>query len=158
MRLARGEHIPAFGHKLYPDGDPRAAALLPRLPTRSQGQRLIDAMRTMTGIAPNIDFALLMVEKRLGLPDGAAFAMFAVGRTVGWIAHALEQWRDDELRWPRAVYPEDGGDGWLLGLWLVWGPWFGFACARADEWGQGRMGARLTNGGTRVTNGGEAGV
>jgi citrate synthase len=108
IRLARGERIPAFGHKLYPNGDPRAAALLPRLPARSQGQRLIDAMQIMTGIAPNIDFALLMLEQRLRLPTGAAFALFAVGRTVGWIAHALEQWRDGTLIRPRAVYPGDG--------------------------------------------------
>jgi citrate synthase len=67
-------------------------------------------MQSMTGIAPNIDFALLMVEKRLRLPTGAAFAMFAVGRTVGWIAHALEQWRDGTLIRPRAVYPEEAGE------------------------------------------------
>lgn len=123
VRLARGEQIPAFGHKLYPNGDPRAAALLPRLPARSQGQRLIDAMQAMTGVAPNIDFALLMVEKRLGLPDGAAFAIFAVGRTVGWIAHALEQWRDGTLIRPRAVYPEGGtGVGRLGAVGLASGP------------------------------------
>jgi citrate synthase len=105
IRLARGERIPAFGQPLYPDGDPRAAALLSGLAAHSHAQRLIDAMQAMTGLAPNIDFALLMVEKRLRLPTGAAFAMFAVGRTVGWIAHALEQWRDGTLIRPRAVYP-----------------------------------------------------
>ena len=105
IRLARGERIPGFGHPLYPGGDPRAMALLPRQTQRSHGQRLIDAMQAATGIAPNIDFALLMLEKRLRLPADAAFAMFAVGRTVGWIAHALEQWRDGTLIRPRAVYP-----------------------------------------------------
>ena len=111
IRLARGERIPAFGHPLYPDGDPRAAALLPPLSARSHAQRLIDAMQSMTGLAPNIDFALLMVEKRLRLPTGAAFAMFAVGRTVGWIAHALEQWRDGNLIRPRAMYPAEATGG-----------------------------------------------
>jgi citrate synthase len=106
-RLARGERIPGFGHKLYPDGDPRAAALLSRLPQGSHGQRLIEAMRATMGIAPNIDFALLVLEKRLRLPSGAAFALFAVGRTVGWIAHALEQWRDGTLIRPRALYPQE---------------------------------------------------
>ena len=106
IRLARGERIPAFGHPLYPDGDPRAAALLSRLgPPSAWPARLIEAMQAMTGIAPNIDFALLVLEQRLRLPTGAAFAMFAVGRTVGWIAHALEQWRDGTLIRPRAVYP-----------------------------------------------------
>jgi citrate synthase len=106
IRLARGEHIPAFGHPLYPDGDPRAAAMLCHLTLHPRAQRIIDTMQAMTGIAPNIDFALLMLEKRLRLPIGAAFAIFAVGRTVGWIAHALEQWRDGTLIRPRAVYPQ----------------------------------------------------
>ncbi len=106
IRLARGERIPAFGHPLYPDGDPRALALLACIQPAPRVQQLIEAMQTMTGIQPNIDFALLMVEQRLRLPTGAAFAIFAVGRTVGWIAHALEQWRDGTLIRPRAVYPE----------------------------------------------------
>jgi citrate synthase len=104
VRLARGERIPAFGQPLYPDGDPRAAALLSHIAPAPQAQRLIEAMQAMTGIAPNIDFALFVVEDRLRLPTGAAFAIFAVGRTVGWIAHALEQWRDGTLIRPRAVY------------------------------------------------------
>jgi citrate synthase len=105
IRLARGERIPAFGHPLYPDGDPRAAALLQSLPPGPRARRLVAAMAATTGIAPNIDFALLVLEQRLRLPAGAAFAVFAVGRTVGWIAHALEQWRDGTLIRPRAVYP-----------------------------------------------------
>jgi citrate synthase len=79
--------------------------LLSRLTPRSHGQHVIETMQAMTGVAPNIDFALLVLEKRLRLPAGAAFALFAVGRTVGWIAHALEQWRDGTLIRPRAVYP-----------------------------------------------------
>jgi citrate synthase len=105
IRLARGERIPAFGQPLYPDGDPRAAALLSRLELPGTPERLMAAMQAMTGIRPNIDFALVMVEQQLRLPTGAAFALFAVGRTVGWIAHALEQWRTGTLIRPRAVYP-----------------------------------------------------
>ena len=104
-RLARGERIPAFGHPLYPDGDPRAAALLSRMQPPTGARHLIEAMQAMTGIAPNIDCALLVLEQRLRLPTGAAFAIFAAGRTVGWIAHALEQWRDGTLIRPRAMYP-----------------------------------------------------
>ena len=87
---------------MYPGGDP-AAALLSRMHRR--GPASIEAMQAMTGIAPNIDCALLVLEQRLRLPSGAAFAIFAAGRTVGWIAHALEQWRDGTLIRPRAVYP-----------------------------------------------------
>jgi citrate synthase len=111
IRLARSERIPAFGQPLYPDGDPRATALLSRMQPPPRVRRLIEAMQVMTGIAPNIDCALLVVEQRLRLPTGAAFAIFAAGRTVGWIAHALEQWRDGTLIRPRAVYPGAGTDG-----------------------------------------------
>jgi citrate synthase len=109
-RLARGERIPAFGHPLYPDGDPRAAALLARMQPPPRARRLIEAMQAMVGIAPNIDCALLVLEQRLRLPSGAAFAIFAAGRTVGWIAHALEQWRDGTLIRPRAMYPAATAD------------------------------------------------
>jgi citrate synthase len=47
---------------------------------------------------------LVATRRSLGLPRGAAFALFAVGRTVGWIAHALEQRRQGRLIRPRAVY------------------------------------------------------
>ena len=110
-RLARGERIPAFGHPLYPDGDPRASTLLQHMSLLPRTRRVVEAMLALTGIAPNIDFALLALEQRYRLPAGAAFATFAIGRTVGWIAHALEQWRDGTLIRPRAVYPADGRGG-----------------------------------------------
>ena len=97
--------------RCIPDGDPRAAALLSRMQPPPGARRLIEAMQAMTGIAPNIDCALLVLEQRLRLPTGAAFAIFAAGRTVGWIAHALEQWRDGTLIRPRAVYPGRTTDG-----------------------------------------------
>ena len=105
IRLARGERLPAFGHPLYPDGDPRAEALLAQLPPRGTAQRVLEAMAVTTGVPPNIDFALVVLEQRLDLPAGAAFALFAIGRTVGWIAHALEQWQSGKLIRPRALYP-----------------------------------------------------
>ena len=68
-RLARGERIPAFGHPLYPDGDPRAAALLSRMQPPPGARRLIEAMQAMTGIAPNIDCALLVLEQAAAAAD-----------------------------------------------------------------------------------------
>ena len=103
-RLARGEHIPGFGHRLYPGGDVRATALLSQMPRQALAEGVIDAVRARVGVAPNIDFAIAVMERHLRLPAGAAFGVFAVGRTVGWIAHALEQWREGTLIRPRAVY------------------------------------------------------
>ncbi|SIT41823.1 Citrate synthase [Paraburkholderia ribeironis] len=118
-RLAHHEHgayaygavLPGFGHPLYPDGDPRARLLLTMLadcaPTRSPLAEVLTLARTVrdtTGAEPTVDFALAAIERVLGLPAGAAFTLFAVGRVVGWIAHAMEQTRDGRLIRPRARY------------------------------------------------------
>jgi citrate synthase len=56
------------------------------------------------GEQPNIDFALVIAAQALGMPPGAPLALFALGRTVGWIGHALEQYETDQLIRPRARY------------------------------------------------------
>jgi citrate synthase len=108
-RLARDEHIPGLGHPLYPEGDPRAGALLaaaaaalPSAQGRIEGA--VAAARRLSGQHPNVDFALATVTTALGLPVGAALSLFVVGRTVGWIAHAIEQYETGVLIRPRARY------------------------------------------------------
>ena len=101
-RLDRGESLPGFGHRLYPNGDPRAASLLDALAPGRWWRELIAATEAQTGERPNIDFALVALERECRLPDGAAFAIFALGRTAGWIAHALEQNAEGRLIRPRA--------------------------------------------------------
>jgi citrate synthase len=58
----------------------------------------------MTGLRPNIDAALYVLEQQLELPPGSALAIFAIGRTAGWIAHVLEQRQEGHLIRPRAIY------------------------------------------------------
>lgn len=104
-RLARGEDLPGFGHHLYPQGDARAAALLPPLLAAHPGwQSLVDEVLALTGHAPSLDFALVAVRRHLDLPPGSAFGLFALGRSLGWIAHALEQRDTGALIRPRAAY------------------------------------------------------
>jgi len=104
-RLAAGEEIPGFGHPLYPDGDPRAIAILDRVvPRYPPARSLIAAVEDLTGQRPNIDFALVALRRFLRLPEGGAFGLFALGRSVCWIAHALEQRETGQLIRPRAVY------------------------------------------------------
>ena len=109
-RLARGEDLPGFGHFLYPAGDPRAttilAAIAQTLPgARRPGRRARSAAGTrLTGRRPNVDFALAAAATALALPRNAALALFIVGRTVGWIAHAIEQYESGILIRPRARY------------------------------------------------------
>jgi citrate synthase len=104
-RLGAGEAVPGFGHPLYPDGDPRAAALLACVAPRfAEGRSLIAAVEELTGQKPNIDFALVATRRFLRLPEGSAFDLFALGRSIGWIAHAIEQRENGQLIRPRAVY------------------------------------------------------
>jgi citrate synthase len=102
-RLARGDPMTGFGHPLYPDGDPRGAALLPHLPPEP-ARPLVAAVERATGLKPTIDVALAALERAHRLPAGAALGIFAIGRTIGWIAHAVEQRAARALIRPRARY------------------------------------------------------
>jgi citrate synthase len=108
-RLRRGERIPGFGHSLYPEGDPRGAGLL-RLTARTYPESIAlsdsvaGEMLRLMDERPTVDFALATVARTLGLPAGGAVALFALGRTVGWIGHAIEQYRSGSLIRPRARY------------------------------------------------------
>jgi citrate synthase len=106
-RLRRGESIDGFGHPLYPDGDPRATLLLGMLPKSKEltfARTLSESVDSILGEKPNLDFALVTVERVLDLPSGSALALFAIGRTIGWIAHATEQYAQDAMIRPRAKY------------------------------------------------------
>ncbi|MGB0387375.1 MAG: citrate synthase family protein [Ardenticatenaceae bacterium] len=110
-RLARGEAIPGFSHPLYPTRDPRASALLemlseqyPNAPILALGDNIIAEMVNLIGKPPNVDFALVMLTQLLNLPPGTALTLFALGRTIGWIGHAIEQYQTNRLIRPRARY------------------------------------------------------
>ncbi|MDR3516355.1 MAG: citrate synthase family protein [Azospirillaceae bacterium] len=103
--LDSGAEIPGFGHPLYPDGDVRARLILDRLGSRfPQANAISDAVFDLTGRRASLDFALVALRRGLGLPEGAALGLFAAGRAVGWIAHALEQRALGQLIRPRARY------------------------------------------------------
>jgi len=103
-RLASDGALPGFGHRLYPDGDPRAAALLAACPPPAPLRKILDAAPAATNLAPNVDAALVALERAHRLPPGSALALFAIGRTVGWLAHAMEQQATGQLIRPRAAY------------------------------------------------------
>lgn len=103
-RLGQGLALPAFGHPLYPDGDPRAVQLLGACALPAPFTELADAVLEISGAHPNVDFALAALADAHGLPPEAPLALFSIARSVGWIAHALEQRRDGRLIRPRASY------------------------------------------------------
>lgn len=105
--LGEGGELPGFGHPLYPDGDPRAAELL-RLAAEARRDPVVDDLRALAadqlGAPPTLDFGLVALARALDLPPAAPVCLFALGRSVGWIAHALETRGDGRLIRPRARY------------------------------------------------------
>jgi citrate synthase len=109
--LRRGERIPGFGHFVYTGSDPRGVFVLDRLRrVAPDSGRLAVAEAVMAEAArralpaPNIDFALAAFSAVGGMISGAAEAIFAVARAVGWIAHALEQYERQGAIRPRGIY------------------------------------------------------
>jgi citrate synthase len=109
--LRRGERLPGFGHFVYKDGDPRAnlllelvAAYAPASPQLAVALAVTNEARRRAVPEPNIEFALAVLAGVAGMIRGAGEAIFATGRTAGWLAHALEEYdRNTPIR-PRGVY------------------------------------------------------
>jgi citrate synthase len=106
-RLERGERLPGFGHSYYRDEDPRAVELFSTVKPDAVMAAVLDTARSMAGLEPNVDFALLALERRFELPVGSALGLFAMGRSVGWLAHVFEQRASGALIRPRAEFVPD---------------------------------------------------
>jgi citrate synthase len=108
---AAGQRIPGFDHPLYPKGDPRAALLLDLASAyRKDNLELrsifafIDGINEKSTLLPRQELAVVVICRALGLPGQAAAALFAVSRTAGWVAHAIEQQNYGTLLRPRAQF------------------------------------------------------
>jgi len=104
---------PGFGHTIYPAGDPRAALLkgVAKTTAKRQGRKFFEsalkveeAVWKRERLRPNLDFYLTVCVRMLGFARGMPAAIFAMGRTAGWIAHSLEQSADNRLIRPRMRY------------------------------------------------------
>ncbi|MFC4031396.1 citrate/2-methylcitrate synthase [Streptomyces polygonati] len=103
--LRAGQRVPGLGHPLYRGEDPRARllfALLDRVPAAADALAAArDVVTTAARDAPlhaNVDLALGVLSLSSGMPVEAGETVFAVARTAGWIAHALEEYGERPLR------------------------------------------------------------
>lgn len=113
-KIANKEKIMGFGHRVYKEGDPRAKYLreMSRKITEETGQSELyemslaieKRMKEEKGLIPNVDFFSATVYHSMDIPHDLFTPIFAVSRTSGWIAHILEQYRDNRIMRPRANY------------------------------------------------------
>ena len=69
-----------------------------------RSKALVNGVRHILNQEPTIDLALVTLAHALNLPYDAPLVLFALGRTVGWLGHAIEQYQRDQLIRPRAKY------------------------------------------------------
>ncbi|RZJ77905.1 MAG: hypothetical protein EON88_34770 [Brevundimonas sp.] len=91
--VARGERF-GYGDARFPNGDPRAAALLDAAALPADWARVVQAGAEATGQAPALPIALAAVARKADLPKDGAQDLWLVARMVGLIGHALDQTRD----------------------------------------------------------------
>ncbi|MFD9354532.1 citrate/2-methylcitrate synthase [Streptomyces sp. NPDC060031] len=104
--LRAGRRVPGLGHRLYRGEDPRATALFARLEGLEQAGPALAAAREVAGVMArhggglhaNVDLALSVLTVSCGMAAEAGETLFAVARTAGWIAHALEEYQERPLR------------------------------------------------------------
>jgi len=108
----RGVPVPGFGHAIYRTQDPRYGVLMTHIvegwaadPRLGTVFRVRDVLGERSDAIPNVDLALGALTFLAGMPAAAGEALFAIARTAGWLAHAMEEYEEKPLRFrPRARY------------------------------------------------------
>jgi citrate synthase len=123
QRLASGEKIMGFGHRVYKTEDPRATHLRrmsAELASASGDDTYYRMSRQMEevvladkGLYPNVDFFAATVYHYLGIPTDLFTPIFSASRMAGWTAHVIEQHADNRLIRPDSEYIGDRGLQWV---------------------------------------------
>lgn len=120
--LAAKEKVMGIGHRVYKNGDPRAAILrkISEKLTQKMGRPELfqmsilidDTMNREKGLMPNVDFYSATVYFSMGIPIDLFTPIFAVSRIAGWIAHAQEQYANNRIYRPRGKWNGKTGLKW----------------------------------------------
>lgn len=116
-QLEEGNVIPGFGHRVYEAVDPRCAQFetVYKQLSAEEGEEdrleLIETLRDRVidelggkGIYPNGDLYSGTVYNALGIDHDLYTTMFTMARVAGWVAHVMEQWKDNRILRPRIEY------------------------------------------------------
>jgi citrate synthase len=121
-KLAAGEKIMGFGHRVYKTEDPRATHLrrMSAELAESSGDdtyyRMSKEMEEVVfetkGLYPNVDFYAASVYHYLGIPTDLFTPVFSISRMSGWTAHVIEQHADNRLIRPDSEYIGETDQKW----------------------------------------------
>ncbi len=110
-RLQTGKPVEGFGQPLYPNGDPRGAELLSRLRDLGASERRAEVVERVLALGrerefgrPNAEFGLGALSFLMEMAPGSSQIIASLARTVGWIAHALEEYENRTEFRVRAAY------------------------------------------------------
>ena len=117
--LSAKRKVMGFGHRVYKEGDPRAAILkrMSQEITYETGQpelyemsaAIEEVMHERKGLIPNVDFYSATVYYSMGIPIDLFTSVFAASRVAGWCAHVLEQYSNNRIYRPRGKYVGPAG-------------------------------------------------
>ncbi|WP_050615616.1 citrate synthase/methylcitrate synthase [Bacillus testis] len=117
-KLAKGERIMGFGHRVYKTKDPRAVALKKTLMAfagddawldlavrvEDETIALLQQLKPGRNLYTNVEFYAAAIMKSLSMDSGLFTPTFTAARIVGWCAHVLEQSENNVLFRPEAAY------------------------------------------------------
>ncbi|SEO85499.1 citrate synthase [Amphibacillus marinus] len=113
-KIVNKEKIMGMGHRVYKTGDPRAKHLkeMSKKLTAKAGEEkwyqisvaIEDYIKEEKGLPANVDFYSASVYHCMGIDHDLFTPIFAMSRTSGWVAHMLEQYRNNRIIRPRAEY------------------------------------------------------
>lgn len=122
-RLAQGEKIMGFGHRVYKAEDPRASHLRRMSEELAaaagddtyyrMSRRIEEVVFAAKGLYPNVDFFAATVYYYLGIPTDLFTPVFSASRMAGWTAHVIEQHADNRLIRPDSEYIGRRGLRWV---------------------------------------------
>jgi citrate synthase len=117
-KLRAGGRLMGFGHRVFQGNDPRAEAM--RQAVQAMGPhavRMDFATRLERAVAsaiervkpgrtlpPNVEIMAALLLDAVGIPREAFTPVFAVGRSAGWLAHAMEQRKTGRMIRPVSAY------------------------------------------------------
>jgi citrate synthase len=131
-KLTAGDRLMGFGHRVFPQGDPRAVILRQALDRIAESEPAMARRIAFAGkveravgaafarlkpnrppLRPNVEINAALLLDAVGLPRDAFMPVFAVARGAGWLAHAMEQQREGRMVRPSSRYvgpvPADAG-------------------------------------------------